>query len=125
MWAGSQEEQLDTNRFDNMSRQIGEQTNRRGMLKTAAGGTLALLGAGALSRVALGQDVEAEKGFKGQPCNKNKNCKRGLSCSNEGRCEYNASCGGKKNDACKKNRDCCGGFQCSNKKCKRKNKNKN
>ena len=115
---------MDTNRFDNISRQIGEQTDRRGMLKTAAGGTLALLGMGALSRVALGQDVEAEKGYKGQKCNKDANCKKGLSCES-GRCQYAKGCGGKKNDACKKNKDCCGGFQCKGKKCKRKNKNNN
>ncbi|MDQ2654457.1 MAG: hypothetical protein M3Z20_15610 [Chloroflexota bacterium] len=116
---------MDTNRFDNISRMIGEQTDRRGMLKTAAGGALGVLGLGAVSRVALGQDVEAEKGFKGQPCKRNKSCKRGLICNVDGRCEYKAGCGGKKNDACKKNRDCCGGFQCTNKKCKRNKKNKN
>jgi hypothetical protein len=110
---------VDTNRFDNISREVGEQTDRRGMLKTAAGGTLALLGLGAVSRVALGQEVEAEKGYKGQKCKRNKTCKKGLTCNDEGRCEYKASCGGKKNDACKKNRDCCGGFKCVKKKCKR------
>ena len=111
---------MDTNRFDNISRQVGEQTDRRGMLKTAAGGTLALLGMGALSRVALGQDVEAEGGYKGQKCNKNKNCKKGLQCGNNGKCEYKKNCGGQKGDACKKTSDCCGGFRCKNKKCKRK-----
>jgi len=116
---------VDTNRFDNISRMIGEQTDRRGMLKTAAGGALGVLGLGAVTRVALGPDVEAEKGFKGQPCKRNSTCKRGLFCNVDGRCEYKASCGGKKNDACKNNRDCCGGFQCDKKKkkCRRNNKN--
>ncbi len=113
---------MDTNRFDNISRQIGEQTDRRGMLKTAAGGTLALLGMGALSRAALGQDIEAEGGYKGQNCKKDANCKKGLTCNiSRGKCEYKKNCGGKKGDACKKNKDCCGGFQCKNKKCKRNN----
>jgi hypothetical protein len=97
------------------------------MLKTAAGGTLALLGAGALSRVAFGQDVSAEAGFKGQNCNSDKNCKQGLYCEqSRGKCEYEKKCGGKNGDACKKNNDCCGGFQCNkNNKCKRKQKNNN
>lgn len=114
---------MDTNKLDNLSREIGEQTDRRGMLKTAAGGTLALLGMGALTRVALGQDVEAEKGYKGQKCKRNKTCKKGLTCNQDGVCEYKASCGGKKNQACKKNRDCCGGLKCINKKCKRPKNN--
>lgn len=120
MWAGNQEEYVDTNQFDNISRQVGEQTDRRGMLKTAAGGTLALLGMGALSRVALGQDVEAEGGYKGQSCNKNKNCKKGLECSNKGKCQYKKNCGGKKGDACKKSSNCCSGLKCKNKTCKNK-----
>ncbi|MCA9878881.1 MAG: hypothetical protein KC442_13910 [Thermomicrobiales bacterium] len=116
---------MDSNRFDNMSRQIGEQSDRRQMLKTAAGGTLALLGMGALSRVALGQDVEAEAGYDGQKCKRDADCKKGLTCkintgSERGRCRYKHGCGGKKKDACKKDKDCCGGFECKNKKCRRK-----
>jgi hypothetical protein len=124
MWAGYQEEHVDTNRFDNISRMIGEQTDRRGMLKTAAGGALGVLGLSAVTRVALGQDVAAEGGFKGQNCNKDANCKKGLICNQtRGKCEYEKKCGGKNGDACKKNNDCCGGFQCKGKKCRRKKKN--
>jgi hypothetical protein len=122
--AGSQEDQVDTNRFDNISRKIGEQTDRRGMLKTAAGGTLAILGLGAVSRVAFGQEVSAEAGFKGQNCDEDNDCKRGLICNQtRGKCEYEKKCGGKNGDACTNNKDCCGGFQCNSRKCRRKKKN--
>lgn len=116
----TQEDCVDSNQFDNLSRHIGEQTDRRGMLKTAAGGAMALLGLGALGRAVGAQDVSAEGGYKGQSCNKNSNCKKGLKCNSKGRCEYKKSCGGQKNDACKKTNDCCGGFRCKNKKCKKK-----
>lgn len=112
---------MDAHHFDTMSRQVGAQTDRRQMLTTAAGGTLALLGIGGFSRAALGQEVEAERGWKGQQCKKDATCRKGLVCNLErGRCEYARGCGGRKNDACQKNRDCCAGFQCRRKKCKRR-----
>jgi hypothetical protein len=108
-------------RFDRLSRTIGAQTDRRGMLKAAAGGTLALLGVGALGRpAAAAQDVTAESnGFKGDKCDNNNDCKKGLRCGNNGRCEYKKNCGGKKGAACKNNGDCCGNLRCKNKRCKR------
>lgn len=118
---------MDGNRFDAFSRMVGEQTDRRGMVKAAAGGALALLGAGALGRGALGQEVTAEsRGFDGDQCKKNSDCKKGLRCDknnnkNKGRCEYKKACGGKKGDACKNNGDCCKNFKCKSKKCKKKN----
>ena len=51
---------MDANRFDRFSRAVGERTDRREMLKTAAAGSLALVGLSAVSRAALGQDVTAE-----------------------------------------------------------------
>jgi hypothetical protein len=120
---------MDANRFDALSRVVGEQTDRRGMIKAAAGGALALLGAGALSRVALGQEVGAEsQGFDGDQCKKNSDCRKGLYCNkknnkNKGRCDYKKNCGGKKGDACKNSGDCCNKFKCKNRKCKKKNKN--
>lgn len=110
---------MDDVRFDDLSRSIGEQTDRRGMLKAAAGGTLALLGVGALGRAAAAQDVSAESnGFDGDKCKNNNDCKKGLKCKGNGRCEYKKGCGGKKGDACKNNGDCCGKLRCKNKKCK-------
>lgn len=117
---------MDGNRFDNLSKTIGEQTSRRGMLKTAAGGTLAVLGLGALGRVALGQDVTAEsQGFKGDDCESDDDCRRGLICNSASRCEYTRNCGGRKRDACKKDNDCCNGknLECKNRKCKRIKRN--
>ena len=117
---------MDANRFDSLSRSIGEQRNRRDMLKTAAAGTLAVAGLGAFGRAALGQAVSAEsQGFKGDSCDDNDDCRRGLVCvlrsSGNRRCEYKRNCGGKKNDACKNNGDCCKNknLTCDNRKCKR------
>jgi hypothetical protein len=113
---------VDDNRFDALSRTIGEQADRRRMLKTAAAGTLAALGMGALGRVALGQDVSAESnGFKGDKCDRNSDCKTGLICNSNFKCEYKKNCGGKKGDACKNNGDCCNGknLKCKSRKCKR------
>lgn len=121
---------MDANRFDTLTRAIGAQSNRRDMLKTAAAGTLAVTGLGALGRVALGQDVSAEaQGFKGDECVNSDDCKKGLVCqtrsSGNKRCEYKKNCGGKKNDACKNNGDCCKNknLTCDNRKCKRDKRN--
>ena len=115
---------MEADRFDRLTRNLGAQTGRRDMLKTAAASALALTGMGALGRVAFGQDVEAEsnKGFKGDKCNNNHDCKKGLKCNSNDRCEYKNNCGGKKGDACKNNGDCCknDNLKCKNKKCKRK-----
>jgi hypothetical protein len=104
---------------------VGERTDRREMLKTAAAGSLAMVGLGAVSRAALGQDVTAESnGYKGDSCSNNGDCKKGLICNNDrDKCEYKSNCGGKKGQACKKNKDCCKNknLTCKNKKCKRKN----
>ena len=117
---------MDANRFDTLTRRIGAQTNRREMLKTAAAGTLAIAGLGAVGRVALGQEVSAEsQGFKGDDCESADDCRRGLVCNVAGRCEYKRSCGGKKRDACQKDNDCCKrkNLICKNRKCKRDKRN--
>jgi hypothetical protein len=125
----TQEEHVDDKRFDNLTRRIGAETSRRTMIKTAAGGTLAVLGLGSIARVTLGQDVSAEdQGFKGDDCDKNSDCKKGLVCKDKNdrkRCEYKSNCGGKKNQACKNNGDCCKNknLKCKNRKCKRTKKN--
>jgi hypothetical protein len=120
---------VDANRFDRLSRVVGEQTNRRNMLKAAAGGTLAVVGVGALRRSALGQDVIAEsRGYKGDDCFDNSDCRRGLTCSGKNStCQYKNNCGGKKNHACQGTGQCCRGknLVCENKRCKRDKKKKN
>src|SRR3954453_15059396 len=102
---GQGEERVDSNRFDNLARIVGEQTDRRRMLKVAAGSALAVAGLGALSRTALGEDVSAESnGFKGDSCENNSDCKKGLICNTSNtnpRCEYRNNCGAKKGQACK------------------------
>jgi hypothetical protein len=119
---------VDSNRFDNLARIVGEQTDRRRMLKVAAGSALAVAGLGALTRTALGEDVSAESnGFKGDSCDgSNSSCKKGLICNSNFRCEYRNNCGGKKNQACKNNGDCCKNqnLECDNRKCKRKKNNR-
>jgi hypothetical protein len=118
---------VDSNRFDHLARIVGEQTDRRRMLKVAAGSALAVAGLGALSRTALGEDVTTESnGFKGDPCDSNSDCKKGLICNTNNtnfRCEYRNNCGAKKNQACKNNGDCCKNqnLECDNRRCKRKN----
>jgi hypothetical protein len=126
--------------FDRLSRAISEQTNRRGMLKVAAAGTLAALGLGAVGRAALGQDVTAEaRGYRRDDCSRNANiCRQGLECDPDTlTCEYKDTksrrCGGKlrgkKNDDCEQNSDCCKrkNLTCNknNNKCKRKKNNNN
>jgi hypothetical protein len=107
---------MDADRFDDLTRDVGEQTDRRGMFKAAVGGALGLLGLGALQETVL-----AGKGFKNDRCKKNSDCKKGLRCNkNKDKCKYEKNCGGKKNDACQKNKDCCSGFKCKGKKCKKK-----
>lgn len=109
---------MDANRFDNLTQNVGEQKTRRTMIKAAAGSTLAVLGIGAVGRVALGQDVSAEaRGFRRDDCSRNADiCRRGLECNATTlTCEYRQTpsrrCGGdyrgKKGDECERESDCC------------------
>ena len=129
---------MDANRFDNLTRNVGEQKSRRTMIKAAAGSTLAVLGIGAVGRVALGQDVSAEaRGFRRDDCSRNANiCRQGLQCDpNTLTCEYiptnSRRCGGKfrgkKGDDCENQSDCCRRknlFCNENEKCRRNKGNK-
>jgi hypothetical protein len=110
---------MDDKRFDALSRMVGEQSSRRAAVKATVGGALGLLGLRVLDEDALG------KGFDGQKCKKNKNCKTGLFCQgskkkrkkNKGRCRYDDGCG-KNGDACRNNDDCCGSRKCRNNNCR-------
>ncbi|MCC2630061.1 MAG: Dickkopf N-terminal cysteine-rich region [Thermomicrobiales bacterium] len=121
---------MDNNRFDNLTRYIGEQKTRRNMIKAAAGSTLAVLGMGAARRVALGQDVSIEStGYQNDACVDSGDCRRGLRCDttlNNPKCVYRRNCGGKKGDACKTDGQCCNGrnLTCDNRKCKRDKRNR-
>ncbi len=105
---------MDANRFDNLARNVGDQSSRRNMIKAAAGTTLAVLGLSAVGRVALGQDVQAEaRGYRRDDCSRNANiCRNGLTCDPDTlTCEYIAKCGGKRRgrrgDDCEQQSDCC------------------
>ena len=114
---------MDGTRFDQLTRSVGAETTRRGALRAAAAGALALLGL-----ETLGEDALADKGYDGDKCKKNKNCGTGLQCKgskkkrkdNKGRCRYKDGCG-KKDDYCKNNDDCCGSRKCRDKRCRGNN----
>jgi hypothetical protein len=124
---------VDGIQFDNIARNIGDQSSRRKMIKAAAGSTLAVLGMGAVGRAALGKDVSAEaRGFRRDDCSNNANiCRQGLECDPDTlTCEYlqtnSRRCGGKyrgkKGDDCESNSDCCRRknlFCNENEKCRR------
>lgn len=112
---------MDGKRFDYLTRSLGEQTDRRGMARAAAGGALALLGLGALGSEAFAKNNNNKSGgFEGDTCDTNSDCRKGLRCKGAGRCRYKANCGGKQGDACKNSGDCCNGLRCKNDKCKKK-----
>ena len=85
-------------RFDDWTRQLGTQQDRRGMMKAAAVGTLGLLGLGALRNDALAK----------KKCKNNKDCNNGKKCK-VGKCVQ-----------CTKNSDCKKNQKCKNNKCKKK-----
>ena len=70
---------MDDNRFDDLTRRVGRQTDRRVMFKTTAGGALALLGLGAARR-----GVGAQSGREGGNCFTNADCEIGLVCEGGG-----------------------------------------
>lgn len=135
---------MDANRFDSLTRNVAARTDRRSMMKTVAGGALALLGVSALRRGA-----SADTGFDGDVCVTNEDCKTGLICEGSsrgllggslagtpfgpgvpiplvdgktGRCRYRQpdTCG-RVDQSCESNSDCCNDLNltCRNKKCKR------
>ncbi len=137
---------MDNQQFDRLSRHVGRQTTRRSALKAAAGGTVALLGLGAVSRKAA-----AVTGLNGDPCDTSADCRDGLECQGASRgllggslegapygppgvtdvppfapssgvCRYRNGCA---NDgqSCNRNDDCCNGdnLECDNNRCRRRN----
>ena len=137
---------MDDKRFDRLTRQVTQQTNRRTMLKTAMGGTLALLGLDGLAGQSEARNKRNNQsnrtGFEDDPCASNADCLEGLQCrgartglapgfpisapidipvitGKEGTCEYKKACGGERGDACRRNDDCCDDLTCDNNRCKR------
>jgi hypothetical protein len=123
---------MDANRFDAIARVVGTSSDRRGLLKSAAGSALGLVGLSALSEGALAKcknDKDCKNGDvcdhdKCVECAKNKDCKDDKRCENNKcvECKKNSDC---KNDKvcdknkntcvdCKKNSDCKSNQKCNN-----------
>jgi hypothetical protein len=102
------EESMDDRQFDDMTRVVGMQADRRGLVKAAAGGVLGLVGLSALADRVLAEDVVAEA-----KCKKDKDCSGNKVCDN------------KKCVECKSDRNCSGGSVCKQNKCVRKCNNNN
>jgi hypothetical protein len=97
---------MDANRFDAIARVVGSSADRRGLLKTAAGSALGLVGLSALADGALAAEVVGEARI----CNKDKDCKKKDVCDK------------KKNKCveCNNNKDCKNNQKCKNNNCKNK-----
>jgi len=123
---------------------VGQQANRRTMLKTAMGGTLALLGLGGLSGQSEARNRRnnnrPRRGFEDDECTTSDDCRSGLRCQGartgiapgfptpiaipvitgqSGTCRYRQGCGGDQGDACRRNGDCCNDLTCDNNRCRR------
>ena len=94
---------MDDRQFDEITRTVGMQSARRGMLKAAAGGILGLVGLSALTDRALAEDVVADA----RECDKDKDCK------------HDDVCNTKKHKCveCNRNKDCKNDQKCRKHKC--------
>src|SRR3954471_3798187 len=100
--ACAKEETVDDKRFDTITRALATTSLRRGVVKSAAGGALGLVGLSALREVAA-QGVTAQVG-----CNNNDDCGDRRVCNNRNicvRCVHNSDC--KKGKKCNKKKDKC------------------
>ena len=135
---------MDDSRFDRLTRQVARQTDRRTMVRTAAGGALALLGLGA-----AGRGAAAQSGREGGNCFSNADCETGLVCEGvtpsflggliaqgygpptaaaffpdrPGTCRYRSDNCAHSGQFCRNDGDCCNGLNlvCRNDKCQRSN----
>jgi hypothetical protein len=97
---------MDANRVDAIARAVGSSADRRGLLKTAAGSALGLVGLSALANEVMADDAVIEA----KNCNKDKDCKGDDVCDK------------KKNKCvdCNKNKDCKNNQKCKKHNCKNK-----
>ena len=125
---------MDDTRFDRLTRQVGQQSDRRTMVRAALAGSLALLGLGVRDQASEARRRRNRRahlvGYEDDPCETDDECLTGLTCEGgrtgiapgfptpiplpiitgkPGRCRYRRSCGGRRGDACKNNGDCCSG----------------
>lgn len=136
---------MDDSRFDRLARQVGRQASRRTMVRTAAGGALALFGLGRATRQA-----GAQSGREGGNCFTDADCETGLLCEGvrpsfvggliadgygpptaetlfgpiPGTCRYRSgdNCA-RSGQFCRNDGDCCNGLNlvCRNDECQRSN----
>jgi hypothetical protein len=110
-----QENVMDADRFDAIARTVGTSSDRRGLLKAAAGSALGLVGLSALTEGALAK-CKNNKDCKGNDvCDKNKN--KCVKCKNNSNCKGNDVCDKNKNKCveCKKNSNCKNNQKCNSK----------
>jgi Cys-rich repeat protein len=123
---------VDDSRFDEITRVLGGQSARRGMLKAAAGGVLGLVGLAALTDGALARDCTKDKDCppnklchnkKCVECATDRNCSDGqvcvrnqciVRCKSDNDCGRNEFCVQKECVECRSDRDCSKGQKCSN-----------
>ena len=123
---------MDDRQFDDMTRVLGRQSGRRGMLKAAAGGVLGLVGLSALTDGALARKCKNDKDCpsskvchnkKCVECKSDRNCSGGSickknkcvrKCQNNTDCNRNEFCVKKECVECKSDRDCDKGQKCTN-----------
>jgi hypothetical protein len=106
---------MDDRQFDDMTRTVGMQTDRRGLLKAAAGGVLGLVGLSALSDRVLAKKCKKDKDCSSSQLCHNKKC---VECKNDRNCSGGSIC--KKNKCvktCKSNNDCDRNEFCVKKEC--------
>jgi hypothetical protein len=108
---------MDADRFDAISRVLGTEAGRRGMVKVAAGSALALLG---LSR--LPDSASARRCGNDDDCRRNDVCDRGkcVECKSDRNCSRNQVCNNNRCVDCIRNRDCGRNQRCVNRRCRRR-----
>ena len=108
---------MDADRFDAISRVLGTQSRRRGMLKAAAGGALGLVGLSALTDSAFAKKCNKDKDCSGDDvCDNNGKC---VECKNDDDCPSKEFCDDKTCVECLKNSDCKSNQRCKNNSCKK------
>jgi hypothetical protein len=108
---------MDADRFDALSRALGTQSRRRGMLKAAAGGALGLVGLSGLTDRALAKKCNKDKDCNGNDVCDNDKC---VECKNDDDCSGNDLCDNNECVECINNSDCKSNQRCKNNSCKKK-----
>lgn len=136
---------MDPQRFDRITREIGNRTDRRRVFKSVATGALATLGIGLAAR-----QTRAANGQDGDSCTTSSDCETGLICQgassgllggiiadgsygppvastifgpSSGTCRYRDGNCAKSGQYCDRNSDCCNGLnlECRGHECQRRN----